>query len=242
MSIDTIDNLLRIHEEGGTPPTIIEKLRLLRKDQDDIAASGYLPQVVAAKTTAARQQRATEIREALDHVLQVAAAEDQATADQHAHAERERLAMSTGQDVVVDVERISRATNAAEVVVLLKDADLAGPIELRRVWPYAEPKLRALAAREQSHYRMGTAASAFNALVTWQSRMKTVMQRQPDRAQLSEAAQTRQRMIREKALAACRVLGIDGLVEAGARKAALPAAPESAMVTGGWFDRFGGKT
>jgi hypothetical protein len=232
-----LNAILERHEHQGYPPGVIREVRSLLRDEDDVDAQQYQPNRAA-------QLKATRRAAAVDAIVAELSRLDTATTaraaqelDAQARAEHARVTSGNGHNV--DPHRFTAATTPAEIVLLLRDAEAADPDTLRKAWAYAEPKLRAMAQAEQRSHRLPAATSAFNALVTWQGRMRSLSHRAPDGAQLSEAMARQRQEIKQQVLAVARMVGLDVAVEQAMRKAALPEPPTSTITVGGFFDRFG---
>jgi hypothetical protein len=239
-----VDRILSTHERAGAPKVAVDLVRGLLADEEQIETAGYAPQR-AAELKQARRDEATaaivdalaalEADEAQAHVERVMAADREA---------QERAARADGH--VVDVGRITVALTAAEIVLLLREAEAADAESLRRTWAFAEPKLRSMAADEMRKNRVPHAGSAFHALTTWQAQMKTLSQRAPSLADVSNEGARRVSTIRQYVLDVARVVGLDKQVEAAATKAAVrrasegqPPVAESGIQVGRFFDQFG---
>jgi hypothetical protein len=239
--IDTTDRVLNALAEQGAPEAVIDATRALRADVDQFERTGYLPDVLRTKTHARRAEYVTTVAQQL---RDLEANEEKLAVlnlDLHDQREHARVTAATGHGAI-DLDRVKVATSPAELSVLMREAMAHSEDGARRAWGFIEPRLREMAAREQRQRVIGTGNTAFGLLCRWQLEMRTLSQRSPDRAHLSEAGIRRRREIRQQVLAIARVVGLDQQVDVAARQAALAEKPTTTMEIGRWFDQFNKRT
>jgi hypothetical protein len=149
-----------------------------------------------------RRQAARDLAEEIVRLRTDAARETSEQVD--AREERRRDALSEP----LDLQQLDRATNAAAITVLLRDAEADGTETLRRMWSYAEPRLRAMALDDQRRQRLPGATSAFNALTLWQVKLAGIARTHPDADALARSGDQRQREITRKIVEIASIAGL----------------------------------
>jgi len=235
--IDTIDAILDELDRQANPFT--PHPRAFRRGQAAIVAAEHQPGK-AGKLMAELQARIVqEIVADFSVRRETAQREDAQAADASDAAAHARVTAANGHGAI-DRDRLRVATSPAEISLFMRDAIAHSPDVARREWPFAEAKLKEMSRREDRAHVLPTGGTAFNLLCRLQVEMRALSQRVPDCAALSEQASARAKKLRMQALEAARVVGLDGLVEASLRRAAVPEPPpEPRVVLGGFFDRFG---
>jgi hypothetical protein len=241
MALDTRDQVLGTLVAQGAPAAVIGTVRSLLAAEDEIDSARYLPQRAAELKRERRVAAVGEIVTELTRLEKEIATSAEAADVAQRVAEHERVVSTNGH--AVDPHRFTLATTPAEIVLLLRDAEAADPDTLRRSWAYAEPKLRAMAATEQRTHRQPGATSAFNALVMWQTRMRSISAAAPDRSLLADVVASRRRAVRQQALAVARVVGLDAAVEIALKRSAASRSsvgeePAGNITFGKFFDQF----
>jgi hypothetical protein len=224
---------------------VIARIRVMRAKTAEVEAEQYQPTRAAALVAEIRSATAQAIADELRGMLADAARADATAMDRRDRDERERVAGANGH--AIDPHRITMATTAAEISVLLHDAAALDADSVRKAWGYAQPVLKQMAAREAREHRQPHASSAFNTWTLWQSKMADLTRRAPDRESLAASASRRQRDLKERVLAVCRVVALDGevaklLLAAGIQERTPEAVPaKNSLTSGSWWDRFNQK-
>ena len=242
-----IDSLLNVHEQDAVKRPVVGQVRAM---VDAIAGIEGMQYQTARQTELVTNVTNNATKASADDVLAreaEAAREDADARELRDDDERERLENMNGH--AVDPRMFTAATTAGEISALLRDAEAVDPDTLRRAWGYAQPALRALAAKEARTYRQPSASSAFNAWTIWQSKMAGLTRQAPSREMMSDRAARRQREIRDKALEVWRVVGLDHMVARHLSAADIEqrtptnggALVKSTLTVGGWFDQLSKK-
>jgi hypothetical protein len=237
--IGNIDKILSVHQEQGAPQAVVDEVRALHADEDRIDAGGFLP---AKALELKRERRAKAVATITEHLRTLEADAEKKAAlevELHDRKEHERVSKADGQGAI-DLARVKAATSPVELRVLMKDAMVYSVEGAQRAYKFVRPVLWEMARREQRQHIIGTRHTAFGVLNQLDEEMRDLTRRNPDRTAVAEAGERRTREIRDKVLAVAKTVGLDQLVEAAARKAALPepAKSEGTFTVGGWFDRF----
>jgi hypothetical protein len=234
--IDTADRILETLGAQGTPKSVIDKVSEFRGAQRAIDDAQYQPGR-AAELKAVLHAKTVEAGRRQLSVLEADAA-TAAAADVESHDRAAHDHAAQGDEPGADMPRITAARTFAELRLVMEDALAADPGKARRTWEVVRPLMRDMMADAERRHVMPSAHSAFTAYNLLELRMRELTRRGPDRTHVSEAGARRQRELRERVLAAWRVVGLDQEIARAAAKAAIPEAPESTLVVGGFFDRF----
>jgi hypothetical protein len=234
--LDTTNDIIATHERQEPRVAVIANvIRQLRAAEDEIDGQRFQADRARELKGERRQQAVAAIVADLRRLEGEADAAAERAVDEHAEAERQRVAAANGH--MVDPARIAAASSPAELVLLLKDAEVVDADSLRRTWAFCEPRLRAWAQQDMRNNRLPNATSAFAVLTMWGTRVKAATQRTPDRAAVVERASRDRSALRQRVLMVARLSGLDVLVERAARRAAVGELPKGTTTFGKAWDQ-----